>query len=61
MFPSSYSQVALVVRNPPANPEDTCGFDPWAEKIPWRRKWQRTLVFLSRESHGQRSWVGYSP
>ena len=30
-------------------------------KIPWRRAWQSTPVFLPRESHGQRSLVGYSP
>ena len=36
-------------------------FDPWVEKIPWRRKWQPTLVFLSGKSHGQRSLVAYSP
>ena len=35
--------------------------DPWAEKIPWRRKWQPTPVFLPGESHGQRNLVGYSP
>ena len=28
------------------------GFDPWVRKIPWRRKWQPTPVFLSGESHG---------
>ena len=33
---------------------------PWAGKIPWRRKWQPTLVLLSEESHGQRSLTGYS-
>ena len=38
-----------------------CGFDPWAGKIPWRRKWQPTPVFLPGESHGGRSLVGYSP
>ena len=27
---------------------------------PWRRKWQPTPAFLPRESHGQRSLVGYS-
>ena len=32
-------------------------FDPWVGKIPWRRKWQPTLVFLPGESHGQRSLV----
>ena len=30
-------------------------------KIPWRRTWQPTLVFLPGESHGQRRLVGYSP
>ena len=38
-----------------------CGFDPWVGKIPWRRKWQPTPVFLPGKSHGQRSLVGYSP
>ena len=36
-------------------------FDPWAGKIPWRRKWQPTLVLLLGKFHGQRSLVGYSP
>ena len=30
-------------------------FDPWFRKIPWRRKWQPTPVFLPGKSHGQRS------
>ena len=34
-----------------------CGFDPWVGKIPWRRKWQLTPVFLPGESHGQRSKI----
>ena len=37
------------------------GFDPWVGKIPWRRKWQPTPVFLPGQSHEQRSLVGYSP
>ena len=37
------------------------GFDPWVGKIPWRRKWQSTPVFLPGDSHGWRSLVGYSP
>ena len=37
------------------------GFDPWVRKIPWRRTWQPTPVFLPGESHGQRKLVGYSP
>ena len=37
------------------------GFDPWVGKIPWRRAWQPTPIFLSGEYHGQRSLAGYSP
>ena len=37
------------------------GFNPWVRKIPWRRKWQPTPVFLPGESRGQRSLGGYSP
>ena len=36
-------------------------FDPWMGKIPWRRKWQPTTVFLPGKFHGQRRLVGYSP
>ena len=36
------------------------GFDPWVGKIRWRRKWHPTPVFLSGESHGQRSLESYS-
>ena len=38
-----------------------CGFYPWVGKIPWRRKWLPTSVFLRGESHWQRSLAGYSP
>jgi len=37
------------------------GFNLGVGKIPWRRKWQPTPVFLSGKSRGQRSLVGYSP
>ena len=37
------------------------GFSPWVRKIPWRRAWQPTPVFLSGKSHGERSLAGYSP
>ena len=37
------------------------GFHSWVRKIPWRRKWQPTPVFLPGKSHGQRSLMGYSP
>ena len=50
----------LAVRNPPANARDAC-LIPWVGKIPWRREWQPTPVFLPGEFHGQRRLVGYSP
>ena len=37
------------------------GFNPWVGKIPWRRKWEPTPVFLLGKSHVQRSLRGYSP
>ena len=37
-----------------------CGFDPWVGKIPWRKKWQPTPIFLPGKSHGQRSLAGCS-
>ena len=37
------------------------GFDPWVRKIPWRRAWLLTPVFLPGEFYGQRNLVGYSP
>ena len=36
-------------------------FDPWASKIPWRRKWQPTPVFLPEKSYGQWSLACYNP
>ena len=51
------SQVVLVVENPPANAE----VRSLVRKIPWKRAWQSTPVFLPGESHGQRSLAGYSP
>ena len=51
-----------VVKNPPASAGDgQMQFDPWVGKIPWRRAWQPTPVFLPRKFLGQRSLVGYSP
>ena len=45
--------------------ESTCHVgttsSPWIRKIPWRRAWQPTPVFLPGEAHEQRSLVGYSP
>jgi len=52
-----------VVKNPPANAGDVKrhGLNLWVRKIPWRRTWQPTPVFLPEESPGQRSLVGCSP
>ena len=51
-----------MVKNLPANARDVRDmFDPWVRKIPWKRAWQPTPVFLPGESHGQRSQAGYSP
>ena len=43
-----------------ASQSKRCRFDPWVEKMPWKRKWQPTPVSLPGKSHGQRSLVGYS-
>ena len=54
--------MALVVKNLPAiQGHKRFRFDPWIRKIPWRRAWQHTPVFLPGEAHGQGSLVGYSP
>ena len=37
------------------------GLDPWVGKIPWRKKWQPTLVLLPGEFRGQRSLVVCCP
>ena len=48
-----------VVKHPPAM--QRCGFTPWVGKIPWRRKWQPTPIFLPGKFHGQKCLAGYSP
>ena len=53
------SLVAQMVKNLPATQET--GFNPWFQKIPWRREWQPTPVFLPEKSHGQRSLVDFGP
>ena len=53
------SQVALVVKNLPANAGDTRHkFDSWVRKIPWRTVWQPAPVFLPGD-HVDRG--AYSP
>ena len=54
--------LAPILLSPPgwlSGKEPTCqckrhGFDPWVGKIPWRRKWQPTLVFLPGKCYGQK-------
>ena len=50
--------MAQTVKNLPAVQET--GFNPWVGKIPWRRAWPPTPVFLSGEFHEKRSLVDYS-
>ena len=38
-----------------------CRFDPWVWKMPWRRAWKSTPVFLPGEPQGQRRLAAYSP
>ena len=52
---------STVVKNLPANAGDVrLRFNPWVRKIPRRRAWQPTQVFLPGEYQGQRSLEGYS-
>ena len=55
--------VALVVKNPPVSAGDIREhrFYPWVRKIPRRRAWQPTPIFLPGESHGKMSMVDYGP
>ena len=52
------SQVELVVKSPPANAGDVRdnGLDPWVRKIPWRRAWQSTPVFLLENPMDRKAW-----
>ena len=55
---SALGSPAGSVKIPPANARDPGsipGSDPWVGKIPWRREWLPTPVFLPGKSHGQSS------
>ena len=61
-YPLQYSQASVVaqtVKNLPAMRETWN--NPWVGKIPQRRAWQPTPIFLPGESHGPRSLAGYRP
>jgi len=54
------SQVTVVLKNMPANAGGIRDqVRSWVRKVPWRRAWQPTPVFLPGESHGQRSLKGF--
>ena len=52
-----------MVDNPPASAGGIRGIGsiPGSGRIPWKRKWLLTAVFLLEESHEQRSLAGYGP
>ena len=38
-----------------------CGFSSWVRKMPWRRKWQPTLVLLLGKFLDRRTWRAMDP
>ena len=64
-----WAALTLLIPDVASNKEPACQckrhkrleFDPYVGKIPWRKKWQPTAVFLPGKSHGQRSLADYSP
>ena len=52
-----------MVKNSTADVGDVrdVGLKPWVGKIPWKRAWHPTPVFLPGKYHGQRSLAGNSP
>ena len=51
--------VAQIVKNLPAMQETRV--HPLVGKIPWRRQWQSSPIFLLEKSYGQRNLAGYYP
>ena len=64
-FPSIWGHISSTPWDLPGGSDDkesACqsrrlGLNLWVGKIPWRRKWQPTPVFLPEKCHGQRSLV----
>ena len=50
----------IVVKDLHANAGDSRDMD-LNRKVPWKRTWKLTPIFLPGKFHGQRSVVGYSP
>ena len=69
VFDAYVHPYSKLVHGPPwwlCGKESTCQckrprLDPWVRKIPWRREWLPTPVFVPGNSHRQRSLAGYSP
>ena len=59
--PGCGTRASLVAQMESAYNVEDLGLISQVGKIPWRREWQPTPVFLPGESHGQRSLAGYSP
>ena len=59
LLPKGFPGGSMVKK--PACQCSRCDFSLRVRKIPWRRAWQPTPVFLPGEFHGQRSLVSYSP
>ena len=54
-------RMAQMLKNLPTMEEIKPRFEPWVGKIPWKRKWQSTPVFLPGKSHGRRKLAGHNP
>ena len=50
-----------VGKNLTASVGDTRDSTPWVEKIPWRREWQLTPIFLLEKFRGERRLVDDNP
>ena len=59
--PKCHKEEALVVKKLPAKAGNIGRLDPRVGKIPGKKAWQPTPVFLPGEVQGQRSLAGYSP
>ena len=64
-FQNSHNSYSLYHPSLLSSKKSTCQcrrrrFDPWVGKIPWKRYWQLSPVFLAGKSHEEKNLVGYS-